>query len=57
MVILDYGHCSRLAVSSGQRVSRGQVIAYVGSTGLSTGPHLHWEVRINGRPVNPMGRV
>lgn len=65
MVILDhgggistlYGHCSRLAVSNGQRVTRGQVIAAVGSTGLATGPHLHWEVRVNSKPVNPMSRL
>lgn len=48
-----YGHCSRLYVSGGQRVSQGHRIAAVGSTGNSTGPHLHWEVRINGRAVNP----
>jgi murein DD-endopeptidase MepM/ murein hydrolase activator NlpD len=48
-----YGHMSRIAVRSGQRVSRGQVIGYVGSTGLSTGPHLHYELYRNGQTVNP----
>lgn len=52
-----YGHCSSILVSGGQRVKRGEVVAKVGATGLATGPHCHWEIRINGRPVNPMGRV
>lgn len=48
-----YCHMSRIAVQRGQAVRRGQVIGYVGSTGLSTGPHLHYEMYRNGRPVNP----
>lgn len=51
-----FGHMSRIAVSSGTRVTRGQVIGYVGSTGMSTGPHLHYELWKNGVPTNP-GKV
>ena len=49
-----YGHCSSVAVSSGTQVQKGQVIAYVGSTGQSTGPHLHFEIRVRGSAQNPL---
>jgi murein DD-endopeptidase MepM/ murein hydrolase activator NlpD len=48
-----YGHLSGFAVTTGQQVNRGQIIGYVGMTGRSTGPHLHYEVRIHNTPVNP----
>jgi murein DD-endopeptidase MepM/ murein hydrolase activator NlpD len=62
LVVLDhgfgvttfYGHLSAFNVTPGQRVNRGDIIGYVGVSGRSTGPHVHYEVRINGAPVNPM---
>ena len=49
-----YGHLSRILVGAGQRITRGQLIGHMGSTGRSTGSHLHYEVRIDGRAVNPI---
>jgi murein DD-endopeptidase MepM/ murein hydrolase activator NlpD len=52
-----YGHASRILVTRGQKVTRGEVIANVGSTGISTSPHLHYEVRVGGVAVNPLNYV
>jgi murein DD-endopeptidase MepM/ murein hydrolase activator NlpD len=56
-LVTRYAHCSKIDVVRGQRVKRGQTVARVGSTGLSTGPHLHYEVWVNGKPANPMKYV
>ena len=49
-----YAHMSSVAVSSGQTVKAGQTVGYVGATGGVTGPHLHFEIRVNGSPTDPM---
>ncbi len=54
-IMTRYGHASYVVVNAGQHVKRGQIIAYMGSTGFSTGPHVHYEVRVNGQAVNPAG--
>ena len=56
-IVTRYAHCSRIDVRQGQRVTRGQSIAAVGSTGLSSGPHLHYEIHINGKVVDPLKYV
>lgn len=56
-IVTRYAHCSRVMVSNGQRVSRGQLLALVGNTGLTVGPHLHYEVHVDGKPVDPLRYV
>jgi len=64
-VVLDHGggvmsyylHLSRLLVAEGQAVAGGELIGEVGSEGLSTGPHLHWEMRVHDQPSNPLAWV
>jgi murein DD-endopeptidase MepM/ murein hydrolase activator NlpD len=56
-IVTKFAHASKLLVHTGQRVSRGQRIALVGNSGLATGPHLHYEVHVNGRPVDPLKYV
>ena len=53
-IVTRFAHCSRIVVREGARVTRGQIVATVGNTGLSTGPHLHYEVHVNGKPVDPL---
>ncbi|NIP59406.1 MAG: peptidoglycan DD-metalloendopeptidase family protein, partial [Gemmatimonadetes bacterium] len=52
-----YGHGSEILVRRGQKVERGDVIARVGDTGITTSPHLHYEIRVGGQPVNPLNYV
>ena len=54
-ILTTYSHMSQIAAEPGSFVHQGQLIGYVGSSGLSTGPHLHYEVRRDGQPVNPLG--
>ena len=56
-IVTRFAHASRLIARQGQRVTRGQTVATVGNTGLSTGPHLHYEIHVNGRVVDPLKYV
>jgi murein DD-endopeptidase MepM/ murein hydrolase activator NlpD len=56
-IVTKYAHCSRVMVRNGQRVKRGQEVAAVGNSGLSTGPHLHYEIHVDGRVVDPLTYV
>ncbi len=56
-IVTKYAHCSRLVAPRGKRVTRGEVIAMVGNSGISTGPHLHYEIHVNGRVVDPLTYV
>jgi murein DD-endopeptidase MepM/ murein hydrolase activator NlpD len=56
-IVTKYAHCSKIVVRPGQKVKRGQIIANVGSTGLSTGPHVHYEIHVNGKVVDPLTYV
>jgi murein DD-endopeptidase MepM/ murein hydrolase activator NlpD len=56
-IVTKYAHCSRIVVKRGQHVKRGEIIANVGSTGLSTGPHVHYEIHVNGKVVDPLTYV
>lgn len=56
-IVTRFAHASKLLVNRGQRVTRGERVALVGSTGLATGPHLHYEVHVNGQPVDPLRYV
>ena len=56
-IVTKFAHCSRVMVRNGQTVSRSQLVATVGNTGLTVGPHLHYEVHVNGKPVDPLRYV
>ena len=56
-IVTRYGHLSKSYVNVGKRVKRGERIAAIGATGRATGPHLHYEVRLNGVPINPQNYI